>query len=35
MKRMFRTNLLTRRIMELHTSKADLLYVCGSIHDQG
>jgi 2-dehydropantoate 2-reductase len=34
MKRMFAGNALTRRIMELHANKADLLYVCGSIHNE-
>ena len=34
MKRMFRTNALTRRIMELHANKADLLYVCGGIYQE-
>lgn len=32
MKHMFRTNQLTRRIMELHANRDDLLYVCRNIH---
>lgn len=35
MKRMFRTNRLTRQIMELHANKDDLLYVCGSVYEIG
>ena len=31
MKRMFKTNELTRRIMELHSNMDDLIYVCTSI----
>jgi 2-dehydropantoate 2-reductase len=35
MKAMFRTSLLTRRIMELHANLEDLLYVCSSVYDKG
>ncbi|MCO7125877.1 2-dehydropantoate 2-reductase [Sporolactobacillus shoreicorticis] len=35
MKRMFKTNQLTRRIMEIHANINDLLYVCKSVHDKG
>ena len=34
MRRMFRTNQLTRRIMELHANPADLTYVCESVREQ-
>jgi len=35
MKRMFRGNELTRRIMELHVNLDDLRYVCGSVYEWG
>lgn len=35
MRRMFRTNKLTRRIMTLHSNISDLLYVCKSVYDCG
>jgi Ketopantoate reductase len=35
MKHMFRTNQLTRRIMELHANRDDLLYVCRSVYHSG
>ncbi|MBW9147788.1 ketopantoate reductase family protein [Clostridium sp. CM028] len=35
MKRMFKTNELTRRIMELHCNMEDLIYVCKSVYDSG
>ncbi|MFL0197981.1 ketopantoate reductase family protein [Clostridium sp. WILCCON 0269] len=35
MKRMFKTNKLTRRIMELHSNMEDLIYVCKSIYNTG
>lgn len=35
MKQMFKTNELTRRIMELHNNTDDLCYVCKSIYDKG
>lgn len=35
MKRMFRKNELTRRIMTLHSNLGDLLYVCKSVYDCG
>lgn len=35
MKRMFKTNELTRRIMELHNNIKDLIYVCKSVYDTG
>lgn len=35
MKRMFATNELTRRIMQLHSNVDDLLYVCKNIYDCG
>ena len=35
MKQMFKTNRLTRKIMELHANKDDLLYVCGSVYEEG
>lgn len=34
-KRMFKTNELTRRIMELHSNMDDLIYVCTSVYDAG
>lgn len=35
MKRMFKTNELTRRIMELHSNVDDLFYVCKSVYYKG
>lgn len=35
MKRMFRKNELTRRIMTLHSNLGDLLYVCRNVYDCG
>lgn len=35
MKRMFKTNELTRRIMELHSNIEDLIYVCKSVYRTG
>lgn len=35
MKRMFKTNELTRSIMELHNNIRDLMYVCKSVYDTG
>ena len=35
MKRMFATNNLTRRIMELHGNIDDLLYICNSVYKEG
>lgn len=35
MKRMFKNNELTRRIMELHNNIDDLFYVCKSVYDKG
>ena len=35
MKHLFRTNRLTRQIMELHANRDDLLYVCGSVYREG
>ena len=35
MKRMFRKNELTRRIMTLHSNLDDLMYVCRSVYDCG
>jgi 2-dehydropantoate 2-reductase len=35
MKRMFKKNQLTRRIMLLHGNAADLIYICKSVHDTG
>lgn len=35
MKRMFKTNKLTRRIMELHSNMEDLVYVCKSVYYTG
>ena len=35
MKRMFRNNELTRRIMTLHSNLDDLLYVCRNVYDCG
>ena len=35
MKRMFKTNRLTRRIMTLHSNIGDLLYVCKNVYDCG
>lgn len=35
MKCMFKTNMLTRRIMELHANLDDLRYVCRSVYDKG
>jgi 2-dehydropantoate 2-reductase len=35
MKRMFRTNELTRSIMELHSNMEDLVYVCKSVYYTG
>lgn len=35
MKRMFRKNELTRRIMTLHSNIDDLMYVCGNVYDCG
>lgn len=35
MKRMFSKNLLTRRIMTLHGNTDDLLFVCGTVYEQG
>jgi len=35
MKRMFRKNELTRRIMTLHSNTADLMYVCKNVYDCG
>ncbi|MBX4269626.1 ketopantoate reductase family protein [Clostridium estertheticum] len=35
MRHMFKTNELTRRIMELHSNMDDLIYVCKSVCDSG
>lgn len=35
MKRMFRKNILTRKIMTLHGNLDDLLFVCKSVYEQG
>ncbi len=35
MRRMFARNLLTRRIMTLHGNTDDLLFVCGTVYEQG
>ena len=35
MKRMFRKNILTRKIMSLHGNIDDLLFVCESVYDEG
>jgi 2-dehydropantoate 2-reductase len=35
MKRMFATNKLTRKIMQIHNNADDLLYVCKSVYDCG
>lgn len=35
MKRMFATNILTRKIMTLHSNLQDLLYVCQCVYDEG
>ena len=35
MKRMFRGNECTRRIMTLHSNTADLLFVCKSVYECG
>ncbi|ORX76724.1 hypothetical protein BCR32DRAFT_296072 [Anaeromyces robustus] len=35
MKRMFATNILTRKIMTLHSNLSDLLYVCQCVYDEG
>lgn len=35
MKKMFKTNELTRRIMELHSNKKDLFYVCSNVYNTG
>ena len=35
MKRMFATNNLTRRIMELHGNIDDLQYICNSVYNEG
>lgn len=35
MKRMFRKNILTRKIMTLHGNLDDLLFVCKSVYDKG
>jgi ketopantoate reductase len=35
MKQMFAKNQLTRRIMLLHTNMPDLVYICGSVYQQG
>lgn len=35
MRLMFKTNELTRRIMELHNNTEDLFYVCKSVYDKG
>ena len=35
MRQMFKTNELTRRIMELHSNMDDLIYVCKSVYDSG
>ena len=35
MKRMFATNRLTRRIMQLHTNLPDLVYICNKVYKEG
>lgn len=35
MKRMFATNILTRKIMTLHNNTEDLLFVCKCLYDTG
>jgi 2-dehydropantoate 2-reductase len=35
MKRMFATNILTRKIMTLHSNLQDLLFVCRCVYDEG
>lgn len=35
MKRMFRSNILTRKIMTLHGNVNDLLFVCKSLYETG
>jgi len=35
MKRMFATNILTRKIMTLHSNLQDLLFVCQCVYDEG
>ena len=35
MKRMFTTNILTRKIMTLHNNTEDLLFVCKCLYDTG
>jgi len=35
MKRMFATNILTRKIMTLHSNLQDLLFVCKCVYDEG
>ncbi|MDI6618316.1 MAG: hypothetical protein QME45_06510 [Clostridiales bacterium] len=35
MKKMFKNNELTRRIMMLHSNIDDLLYVCRNVYDYG
>jgi len=35
MKRMFATNILTRKIMTLHSNLQDLLYVCKCVYEEG
>ena len=35
MKRMFVTNILTRKIMTLHNNTEDLLFVCKCLYDAG
>ncbi len=35
MKRMFATNKLTRKIMQIHNNAEDLIYVCKSVYDCG
>jgi 2-dehydropantoate 2-reductase len=35
MKKMFKTNELSRKIMELHSNKNDLFYVCSNVYNTG
>lgn len=35
MKRMFKSNELTRKIMQLHNNVEDLIYVCKSVYETG